>query len=51
MPLAEDDEGDVRMTREAFEFYKVKNTLHEHFIAAIGQIDDFFMTLVRPPRS
>src|SRR6202012_3852360 len=26
--LVEDDEGDVLMTREAFEFYKVSNTLH-----------------------
>ncbi len=26
--LVEDDEGDVLMTREAFEFYKVRNPLH-----------------------
>jgi len=26
--LVEDDEGDVLMTREAFEFYKLRNTLH-----------------------
>jgi CheY-like chemotaxis protein len=26
--LVEDDEGDVLMTREAFEFYKIHNTLH-----------------------
>jgi CheY-like chemotaxis protein len=26
--LVEDDEGDVLMTREAFEFYKIGNTLH-----------------------
>jgi CheY-like chemotaxis protein len=26
--LVEDDEGDVLMTREAFEFYKIRNTLH-----------------------
>jgi CheY-like chemotaxis protein len=26
--LVEDDEGDVLMTREAFEHYKIRNTLH-----------------------
>lgn len=26
--LVEDDEGDVLMTREAFEYYKVRNPLH-----------------------
>jgi CheY-like chemotaxis protein len=26
--LVEDDEGDVLMTREAFEFYKIRNRLH-----------------------
>jgi CheY-like chemotaxis protein len=26
--LVEDDEGDVLMTREAFEYYKIHNTLH-----------------------
>ena len=26
--LVEDDEGDVLMTREAFEFYKIRNQLH-----------------------
>jgi CheY-like chemotaxis protein len=26
--LVEDDEGDVLMTREAFEFYKIQNRLH-----------------------
>jgi CheY-like chemotaxis protein len=26
--LVEDDEGDVLMTREAFEFYKIRNVLH-----------------------
>lgn len=26
--LVEDDEGDVLMTREAFEFYKLRNQLH-----------------------
>ncbi|HEX5119080.1 MAG TPA: response regulator, partial [Pseudonocardiaceae bacterium] len=26
--LVEDDEGDVLLTREAFEFYKVRNPLH-----------------------
>ena len=26
--LVEDDEGDVLMTREAFEFYKIRNALH-----------------------
>ena len=26
--LEEDDEGDVLMTREAFEFYKIRNPLH-----------------------
>jgi CheY-like chemotaxis protein len=26
--LVEDDEGDVLMTREAFEYYKIRNTLH-----------------------
>ena len=26
--LVEDDAGDVLMTREAFEHYKIRNTLH-----------------------
>jgi hypothetical protein len=26
--LVEDDEGDVLMTREAFEYYKIQNPLH-----------------------
>jgi CheY-like chemotaxis protein len=26
--LVEDDEGDALMTREAFEFYRIRNTLH-----------------------
>jgi CheY-like chemotaxis protein len=26
--LVEDDEGDVLMTRESFEYYKIRNTLH-----------------------
>jgi CheY-like chemotaxis protein len=26
--LVEDDEGDILMTREAFEFYKIRNPLH-----------------------
>ncbi len=26
--LVEDDEGDILMTREAFEFYKLRNALH-----------------------
>ena len=26
--LVEDDEGDVLMTREAFEYYKINNRLH-----------------------
>jgi len=26
--MVEDDEGDVLMTREAFEYYKIKNRLH-----------------------
>ena len=26
--LVEDDEGDVLMTREAFEYYKIRNRLH-----------------------
>src|ERR1700689_5558026 len=26
--MVEDDEGDVLMTREAFEYYKLRNTLH-----------------------
>ncbi len=26
--LVEDDEGDVLMTREAFQFYKIRNSLH-----------------------
>src|ERR1700760_1866807 len=26
--LVEDDEGDVLMTREAFEYYKIQNRLH-----------------------
>lgn len=28
MLLVEDDEGDILMTREAFEFYKIRNPLH-----------------------
>jgi hypothetical protein len=26
--LVEDDDGDVLMTREAFDHYKIRNTLH-----------------------
>ena len=26
--LVEDDDGDVLMTREAFEYYKIQNRLH-----------------------
>jgi CheY-like chemotaxis protein len=26
--LVEDDQGDILMTREAFEYYKIRNTLH-----------------------
>ena len=26
--LVEDDEGDILMTREAFEFHKIRNPLH-----------------------
>ena len=28
VPLVEDDEGDVLMTKEAFEYYKIRNRLH-----------------------
>ena len=43
--LVEDDEGDVLMTREAFEFYKIRNPLHVvtdgeqalHFLRRSGQ--------------
>lgn len=46
--LVEDDEGDVLMTREAFEFYKLRNQLHVvtdgeqalQFIRRTGQFAD-----------
>ncbi len=58
--LVEDDDGDVLMTREAFEDIVRSYSLHanafiskpvdfEHFIDAIRQIDTFFLTLVKLP--
>ena len=46
--LVEDDEGDVLMTREAFEYYKINNRLHVvsdgeqalHFLRKHGQYAD-----------
>jgi CheY-like chemotaxis protein len=46
--LVEDDEGDVLMTREAFEHYKIRNTLHVvsdgeqalHFVRRAGDYAD-----------
>jgi len=46
--LVEDDEGDVLMTREAFEYYKIKNRLHVvsdgeqalHFLRKLGPYAD-----------
>ena len=46
--LVEDDEGDILMTREAFEFYKIRNPLHVvtdgeqalHFLRRTGPFDD-----------
>jgi CheY-like chemotaxis protein len=46
--LVEDDEGDVLMTREAFEHYKIRNTLHVvsdgeqalHFVRRTGDYAD-----------
>jgi CheY-like chemotaxis protein len=46
--LVEDDEGDVLMTREAFEFYKIRNPLHVvtdgeqalQFLRRTGPFDD-----------
>jgi CheY-like chemotaxis protein len=44
--LVEDDEGDVLMTREAFEHYKINNTLHvvtdgEQAVQFVRQQGDF----------
>jgi CheY-like chemotaxis protein len=44
--LVEDDEGDVLMTREAFEYYKIRNTLHvvtdgEQALQFVRQTGDF----------
>ena len=44
--LVEDDEGDVLMTREAFEHYKIRNTLHvvtdgEQALQFVRQQGDF----------
>ena len=46
--LVEDDEGDILMTREAFEFHKIRNPLHVvtdgeqalHFMRRTGQYAD-----------
>jgi CheY-like chemotaxis protein len=46
--LVEDDEGDVLMTREAFEYYKINNRLHVvtdgeqalHFLRRVGPYAD-----------
>src|ERR1700678_2748104 len=46
--LVEDDEGDILMTREAFEFHKIRNPLHVvtdgeqalHFIRRAGPFAD-----------
>jgi CheY-like chemotaxis protein len=46
--LVEDDEGDILMTREAFEFYKIHNPLHVvtdgeqalHFLRRTGSFAD-----------
>ena len=46
--LVEDDEGDILMTREAFEFYKIRNRLHVvtdgeqalHFLRRTGPFAD-----------
>ncbi len=46
--LVEDDEGDVLMTKEAFEYYKIRNRLHVvsdgeqalHFLRKTGQYAD-----------
>ena len=46
--LVEDDEGDILMTREAFEFYKIRNPLHVvtdgeqalHFLRRTGPFAD-----------
>jgi CheY-like chemotaxis protein len=44
--LVEDDDGDVLMTREAFEHYKIRNTLHvvsdgEQAIQFVRQAGDY----------
>jgi CheY-like chemotaxis protein len=44
--LVEDDEGDVLMTREAFEHYRIRNTLHvvtdgEQALQFVRQTGDF----------
>ena len=54
--LVEDDPGDELMTREAFEDNKISNRLHVardvyQFIAAVRQIDEFFVSVVRLPRA
>jgi CheY-like chemotaxis protein len=46
--LVEDDEGDILMTKEAFEFYKIRNRLHVvtdgeqalHFLRRTGRFRD-----------
>jgi CheY-like chemotaxis protein len=46
--LVEDDEGDILMTKEAFEFYKIRNRLHVvtdgeqalHFLRRTGPFPD-----------
>ncbi|HEX4658897.1 MAG TPA: response regulator [Streptosporangiaceae bacterium] len=44
--LVEDDEGDVLMTRDAFEHYKIRNTLHvvtdgEQALQFVRRVGDF----------
>src|SRR3984957_12853732 len=43
--LVEDDEGDVLMTREAFEFYKIRNQLH---VVTDGEQALHFLRRTRP---
>jgi CheY-like chemotaxis protein len=45
--LVEDDEGDVLMTREAFEFYELRNPLH---VVSDGVQALEFLRLHRPVR-
>ena len=44
--LVEDDEGDVLMTREAFEYYKIRNRLH---VVSDGDQALQFLLARRPP--